>query len=399
MAGPVQGHFFPQVDFGRDEVPEFDRLMAALQEEGRRVVPVRYLGGTAWLMVRHDDVLRAFRDARHFPAAAAHSRYALPVQGRTLLCMEGEEHRIQRALVSAAFAPQAIRARLDTLLQPLAHELIDAFGARRELDLVAEYCHRYPLRVITGLLGIPRDDEQQLFDWVRGLFDYPFNPEHALEAAAQVDAFLLPLIRARRAQPRADVISQLAQAQVDGQRLDDAAILAFVKLLFPAGADTTYLTLGSMMNAVLEDPALAARLKADAALIPAAIEETVRLFGAVCLMPRYTESGATIGDVEIPPESWVLFGVRPASRDPAVYPQPGRFTLERHPQRLVSFGGVPHFCLGVHLARAELATSLELLLARLPGLRLAQGPMPARLAVLRGVQRLPVAFDDVLPSV
>lgn len=397
MEEAAQRHIFPDIDFGRDEVPELDTLMAALQESGQRAVPVRYLGGTAWLMVRHEDVLRAFRDARHFPAAAAHSRYAMPVQGKTLLCMEGEEHRIQRALVSAAFAPEAIRARLDTLLKPLAHELIDAFGARRELDLVAEYCHRYPLRVITGLLGIPRDDEAQLLDWVRGLFDYPFHPEHARKAAAQVDAFLLPLIRERRARPRLDVISQLAAAQVEGQRLDDAAILAFVKLLFPAGADTTYLTLGSMMNTVLSEPGLAARLKGDAALIPAAVEETVRLFGAVCLMPRYTESGARIGDVTIPKDSWVLFGVRPASRDAAVYPDPGRFDLMRHPQRLVTFGGVPHFCLGVHLARAELATSLELLLERLPGLRLTQGPMPARLAVLRGVQRLPVAFDDLLP--
>jgi cytochrome P450 len=397
MEEAAQRHFFPDIDFGRDEVPEFDTLMAALQESGRRAVPVRYLGGTAWLVVRHEDVLRAFRDAQHFPAAAAHCRYALPVQGKTLLCMEGEEHRIQRALVSAAFAPEAIRARLEPLLKPLAHELIDAFGARRELDLVAEYCHRYPLRVITGLLGIPRDDEAQLLDWVRGLFDYPFHPEHALKAAAQVDAFLLPLIRERRAQPRSDVISQLAVAQVDGHRLDDAAILAFVKLLFPAGADTTYLTLGSMMNRILSEPELASTLKGNAALIPAAVEETVRLYGAVCLMPRYTETGARIGDAEIPPDSWVLFGVRPASRDAAVYPDPARFDLTRHPQRLVSFGGVPHFCLGVHLARAELATSLELLLARLPGLRLAEGPMPARRAVLRGVQRLPIAFDNVLP--
>src|SRR5579862_6741392 len=106
MQGPGHRHFFPEVDFGRDDVPEFDRLMAALQEEGRRVVPVRYLGGTAWLMVRYEDVLRAFRDARHFPAAAAHSRYALTVQGGTLLCMEGEEQRMQRALVFAAFAPE-----------------------------------------------------------------------------------------------------------------------------------------------------------------------------------------------------------------------------------------------------------------------------------------------------
>ena len=115
-------------------------------------------------------------------------------------------------------------------------------------------------------------------------------------------------------------------------------------------------------------------------------------------MPRYTETGARIGEVQIPPHSWVLFGVRSAGRDAAQYPQPERFELARRAQRLVSFGGMPHFCLGVHLARAELTTSLELLLRRLPGLRLAHGPMPASSAVLRGVRRLPVAFDDLLAA-
>jgi cytochrome P450 len=397
MSAAAPGHVFPEIDFGRDDVPDLDARMAQLQQSGQRVVPVRYLGQTAWLLLRHEDVMRAFRDDAHFPASAAHRRYALPVQGRNLLCMDGEEHRVHRALVAAAFEPRVIRERTGTLLRPLAHELIDAFGTRRELDLVREYCHRYPLRVITELLGIPRDDEAQLLEWVQGLFDYPFHPQQALAAAAQVDAFLLPLIHARRAVPRADLISQMAAAQIEGQRLTDADILAFVKLLFPAGADTTYLTMGSMLNRVLAEAGLAARLRAEPALIAAAVEEAVRLFGAVCLMPRYTESGARIAEVDIPPDSWLLFGVRPTSRGAAVYADPERFELTRHPQRLVTFGGMPHFCLGVHLARAELATSLELLLRRLPGLRLAAGIMPERRAVLRGVQRLPVAFDALLP--
>jgi cytochrome P450 len=387
----------PEVDFGRDELPDLEAQLAALQAQGKRVVPVRYLGATAWLMVRHEDVGRAFRDAKRFPAAAANLRYSLPVQGRTLLCMEGEEHRIHRALVAEAFQPQAVQALVAPLLRPLAHELIDAFGARRRLDLVAEYCHPYPLRVITRLLGIPAANEAQLFGWVRGLFDYPFHPQAALKAAAEVNAFLLPLIHARRAAPAQDLISRLASAQVEGRRLSDEDILGFVKLLFPAGADTTYLTLGSMMNAVLSDAALKARLAADPALIPQAVEESVRLFGAVSLLPRYTETGARIGDVDIPPDSWVLFGVRPAGRDAAQYPDPDRFDLARHAQRLVSFGGVPHFCLGVHLARAELAITLELMLARLPGLRLSEGAMPQTSAVLRGVRRLPVAFDALQP--
>jgi cytochrome P450 len=399
MGAPaVPEYAFPHLDFGRDEIPDLDELMAQLQSRPQRVVPVRYLGATAWLMVRHEDVARAFRDDEHFPASAAHRRYSQPVQGRTLLCMDGEQHRIHRALVAAAFQPQAVRAQVETLLKPLAHELIDAFGARRELDLVAEYCHRYPLRVITRLLGIPMEEEAQLLEWVQGLFDYPFDPEHALRARDQVDRFLLPIIQARRAQPRADLISHLASSELEGHRLADEDILGFVKLLFPAGADTTYLTIGSMMNAVLSDALLAARLRADAGLIPAAVEETLRLFAAVCLLPRYTESGARVAGVDIPPDSWVLFGVWPAGRDAAVYPDPGRFDLERRPQRLVSFGGMPHFCLGVHLARAELCTSLEVLLRRMPGLRLSEGPIGATRGVLRGVLRLPVAFDDVLPA-
>lgn len=391
-------HALAHIDFGRDELPDLEDRLAQLLDSGQRVVPVRYLGGTAWLILRHEDVGRAFRDPQQFPAAAANLRYSLPVQGRTLLCMEGEEHRIHRALVAEAFQPKAVQAHLGRLLVPLAHELIDAFGARRTLDLVAEYCHRYPLRVIARLLGIPAANEEQLFVWVRGLFDYPFHPEAALKACEQVNAFLLPLIHARRAAPREDLISRLAASEVEGRRLSDEDILGFIKLLFPAGADTTYLTLGSLMNAVLADAVLNARLLADPSLIPQAVDESVRLYGAVSLLPRYTETGARIGAVVIPANSWVLFGVRSAGRDAAQYPHPEQFDLGRHAQRLVTFGGMPHFCLGVHLARAELATSLELLLKRLPGLRLAQGPMPATQAVLRGVRRLPVAFDAVLAA-
>ncbi len=391
-------HALEEFDLGRDALPDLEARLAALIAAGRDVVPVRYLGGTAWLILRHADVSRAFRDPVHFPAAAANLRYSLPVQGRTLLCREGDDHRLHRALVQGAFQDKAVAGYVRSILRPLANELIDGFGARRELDLVAEYCHRYPLKVIARLLGIPSADETQLFAWVRGLFDYPFHPQAALKACAEVDAFLVPLIQARRSAPQADLISQLAGAEVEGRRLSDADILSFVKLLFPAGADTTYLTLGSMMNAVLADEALRRRLESDPALIAPAVEEIVRLFGAVALLPRYTESGARVGSVDIPPHSWVLFGVRSAGRDGAQYAEPERLDPERHPQRLVSFGGMPHFCLGVHLAKAELTISLELLLKRLRGLRLAQGPMPQSSAVLRGVRALPVRFDQLVPE-
>jgi cytochrome P450 len=359
---------------------------------------VRYIGGTAWLLSRHEDVYSAYRDSEHFPSSASYTRIAMPTMGRTIQCMEGDEHRIKRALVSGAFLPGVVRKQTEQLLRPLAHQLIDGFAGRSELDLVEAYCHRYPLQVITRLLGIPADDEQQLIEWIHGLFLYPWDPEGALKAKAAITDYLLPIVRSRRAQPQDDVISQLAAAEVEGHRLDDEDILAFVRLLFPAGADTTYLTLGTMMNAVLGEAGVAERLRADPALIPAAVEESLRLFGTVCLLPRYTETGFSLDGVQIPPNSTVLFGTGPADRDPAVYPDPHRFDIERQPRHLVTFGGGPHFCLGTHLARAELCVSLELLLKRLPGLRLRDGMADATSAVLRGVRQLPVRFDAVLPA-
>lgn len=391
-------HAFPDIDFGLDDLPDFHALMEQLHKSGKRAVPVRYIGGTAWLLCRHQDVYRAYRDSEHFPSSAAYTRIAMPTMGRTVQCIEGEEHRIKRALVSGAFLPAAVRAQTERLLRPLAQRLIDGFQGRNELDLVEEYCHRYPLQVITGMLGIPADDEQQLIAWIHGLFLYPWDPAGALAAKASITDYLTPIIQARRSQPQDDVISLLAQAETEGHRLDDEDILSFIRLLFPAGADTTYLTLGTMMNAVLGDPLVKQRLLADPALIPAAVEESLRLFGTVCLLPRYTETGFNLDGVEIPPDSTVLFGTAPADRDADQFPDPHRFDLERQPRHLVTFGGGPHFCLGTHLARAELCVSLELLLKRLPGLRLRNGMVPATGAVLRGVRNLPVVYDAVLPA-
>lgn len=391
-------HEFPDIDFGTDDVPDIHALMARLLAGKRRIAPVRYIGGTAWLLFRHEDVYRAYRDGEHFPSSASYTRIAMPTMGRTIQCMEGEEHRIKRALVSGAFLPGEIRKQTERLLRPLANRLIDGFAGRDELDLVEEFCHRYPLQVITGMLGIPADDEQQLIEWIHGLFLYPWDPEGALQARDAITGYLVPIIHARRANPQQDVISLLCRAEVEGHRLDDEDILSFVRLLFPAGADTTYLTLGSMFNAVLGDAALKQQLLEEPAAIPAAVEESLRLFGTVCLLPRYTETGFELDGEIIPPHSTVLFGSAPADRDPAVYPDPERFDLNRQPRHLATFGGGAHFCLGTHLARAELCVALELLLRRLPGLRLRDGMVAATSAVLRGVRRLPVRFDAVLPA-
>lgn len=398
QVAPRTAHAFPDVDFALDPLPDLPARMAALHAAGHRVVPVRYLGDTAWVILRHEEVVAAYCNEEELPAAAAYLRHSAPAQGHTLLCMTGEEHRINRLLVSSAFRPGMVRHHMESLLVPLANELIDGLAGRRALDLVSDYTHRYPFQVITRLLGIPMGDEPQLREWLEGLFLFPWDPDAALAARAAITTYLQPIVEARRDRPREDLISLLATAEVEGHRLSDEEILSFVRLIFPAGADTTYLTMGSLMWAVLRDRDLYRTLCEQPERRADAVEEGLRLFGAVCLQPRYTEHEVTIAGVRIPANSVVLYGNLPANRDAAVFEAPDEFRLDRPARDVVTFGGGPHFCLGSHLARAELQVSLGLLLDRLRGLRLADpdAPGPAG-AVLRGVRSLPVIYDALRP--
>jgi len=389
------------VDFAVDPVPDFHARMAALRDAGHRVVPVRYLNDTAWVILRHDDVMAAYCNEEALPAAAAYLRHSAPAQGRTLLCMTGDEHRINRLLVSGTFRPSSVRRHVETLLVPLANEMIDEIadhGRSGSIDLVNCYTRRYPFRVITRLLGIPVTDEPQLLEWLEGLLAFPWNPDTALAARKAISDYLRPIVEARRAAPCDDLISLLVTADVEGHRLSEEEIFSFIRLIFPAGSDTTYLAMGSLMWAVLRDSELHQILRERPDLRLDAVEEGLRLYSAICLQPRYTEREVTIAGVTIPANSALLFGNATANRDPAVFEAPDEFRLQRPQRDSLTFGAGPHFCLGSHLARAELHVSLGLLLDRLEGLRLAaETPGPTG-AVLRGVRHLPVVFDTILPA-
>jgi cytochrome P450 len=387
----------PHVDFGIDPLPDLYAHIDVLRREGRRVAPVRYIEGIAWLLIDYDDVEAAYSNEGGLPAAPAYRRHSVPSQGVTLLAMAGEQHRINRALVSGPFQPGAIRALVEPLLEPVANRLIDGFGDARALDLVDRFTHPYPFAIISELVGIPEADRNHFMATVLLLFRYPWEPERALAARRDVTDYLTPLIHERRREPRSDLISRLATAEVEGHLLSDEEICSFIRLLYPAGAETTYLTLGSLLLEVLSDASLHRRLLEDPTLRAAAVEEALRRHSATALMPRYTEQPIEIGGAAIPADSWILFGNGPAAHDPAHFPQAEQFRLDRGPNRHLAFGKGPHFCLGSHLARAELRLAFGLLLDRLPGLRLA-GEAQIAGSVLRGVRSLPVAFDAVLPA-
>jgi cytochrome P450 len=383
----------PEIDFATAPLPDLHSVLRELRAKAGPVAPVVYHGAPTWLIAGHAELTAAFADEEHIPSAAMYRLHAGPVMGKTIQCMQGREHLESRALVSWAFRPKVMASSVETLLEPLARELCDRLADAPErdrvVDLVEEFAHPYPFNVICRMLGLPVDDERRLLGWVRGMLSFPWDPEAALAASRDFTAYLAPVLAERRAQPGRDILSELASAQIEGRRLGDEEIYAFVRLLFPAGSDTTYKALGSLLARILQDGALRRLVSERPDLRAAIVEESLRLDPPVALLPRMCAQDTRVGDVPIAAGTPLLFGIAAAGRDPAVHADPDRFDAERPARRLLSFGHGVHFCLGSHLARREMEVAIGALLKRFPNMILAEPEgVVFSGAVLRGPQRL-----------
>ena len=344
------------------------------------------------------DVRAAMADDDSFPSSAAYLRHSGPVMGRTIQCMGGDEHRRNRGLVSAAFRPRLMQEFVEAFLTPVAHELVDEMIERRQrtgepADLVRDYTVRYAFTVITRLLDFPPTDFAQLKRWGDGLIDFPWNPEEAQRASREFTAYLEPLIEARRRSPGEDLLSSLATVEVEGERLSDEEIYSFLRLLFPAGADTTYRGLGSLFFAALTHRTVFDRAREAPDAIPAIVQEALRWEGPTAMLPRFAPKDVVWADQTIPGGSEVIFAITSANRDESVFDHPDAFDPDRSEREFLTFGHGLHFCLGSHLARREMEVSLRVLAERLPDLELA-APETTRIegTVLRGPTALPVTF-------
>jgi cytochrome P450 len=359
------------------------------------VAAVRYYEEPAWLLTTYDAVEAAYRDDDLFPAAAAFKELTEPVLGRNLQCMHGEEHRRNRMLVSPAFRARAMPEVVRPLVEDVAHELVDRFASRGEAELVDEFDRMLPGVVITRMLGVPRDADADFQHWAHDLLSFTADAQRALAARDEFTRYLAPFVSERRADPREDLVSVLATTEIDGEQLSDEEIFSFVRLVFAAGTDTTFFGLGNALYALLTHPDQFERVLSDPEReLPWAVEEVLRWESPVSMEPRRAPTATTFFGQSIDAGARLLFGIAAANRDPERFDEPDRFDVERRPQPIMTFGIGPHFCLGAHLARAELTGALAVLLERLPHLRLADGA-GTRIAgtVLRGPERLPVLFD------
>lgn len=380
------------VDFDTWQLPgiELHQLMDDLRALAP-VVPVTFLGEKVWLITDHAHVAAGFRDNNIFPPHTPYKIGIEPVIGETFQSMAGDRHRIFRKLATPTFRPRSVEQMDSDMLASVANELIDSFIDQGEADLISVFTERYPFVVIARLLGIPKEEEEQFHRWVMAILRFRSNPEKAMTCRDELWNYLDPVIADRRKHPKEDVISQLIHHELDGIQMTDEQVKSHVGIMFTAGSSTTHDSLGNILYALLVNNDNWQRVKNNPELRSLSIEETLRWEPAVSILPRMSRSEEAIdfGGVTIEPNNFVLFGICAANHDASVFDDPHDYQIGRNVEDMMTFGPGPRMCPGMHLARKELSVTLDLLIEKLPNLRLIdpEGSKPCG-TIFRSPQRL-----------
>ncbi|HZR82917.1 MAG TPA: cytochrome P450 [Candidatus Binatia bacterium] len=378
----------------------------------RATDPVHFVPGLGfWLVTRYDDVRRLFTDENVTNDPRAYEHYVAPPEGsfmhwvseHGLFSLPPDEHARVRRLVSAAFTPRAI-ARMDSQVLDVIEQFVAPVRGRRGVvDLMAEITDPIPNAVISRVTGVaaPGGEEvrfrQLAQETIRGFFSFA-DPEARMRGA---DAFLelanwvREVAKERRRAPREDLITDLVRATDRGEAMSDDEIVILVAGLLGAGSETTAIGGVVSLRALLEHPDALARLRADRSLIPGAVNEILRHgFGGGAGLPRYAVRDFALRGKPIRKGQMLMLSFTGAHRDPSVFPDPDRFDIARDTTDLTIFGHGPHYCLGVHLALAELRGVVDAALDFLPpGARLRDDLIEwQRMIFFRRPLNLPVDF-------
>jgi cholest-4-en-3-one 26-monooxygenase len=280
----------------------------------------------------------------------------------------------------------------------MAHTIIDRIAGQGECDFVADVAAELPLLVIAELVGIPLGDRQMVFNWSNQLIGFD-DPEYSVDmmetgraAAAEMYMYANQLALERKENPRDDLTSILMHSEVDGEKLSELEFDLFFLLLAVAGNETTRNAISGGLLALIEHPEERARLAANPALMPSAIEEILRWVSPVMHFRRTAMCDTEIGGVKIREGDKVVIYYLSANRDEDIFPDPYRFDVSRTPNEHLAFGLGQHFCLGNNLAKLELRMIFEALMERLPDIDLAGPVERLRSNFINGIKRMPVRF-------
>jgi cytochrome P450 len=355
-----------------------------------------------WALTKYDDVKAVSRNTELFSSyergvmLGEASDEELFAQRQMMLTMDPPQHERYRRLVSRGFTPkqaQLLRQRIEEL----AREIVDEIAGRGECDLVTEVAGRLPSGLIAELMGIPRADGERLYELTEIMHTTDRNvvsEERAFEAITEMLTYADQVARDKRARPASDIASTLVQAEIDGDSLTDSEFQWFFLLLVNAGGDTTRNLVTAGMQQLFDHPDQRQRLQADLDnLLPTAVEEMLRYTSPVSSFRRTAITDTVIRDTPIAPGDKVVVFYGAANRDEDVFAEPDRFDVGRDPNPHLAFGGGgAHLCLGIHVARIEIAALLRELLTRLPDLAPAGDAERLASSFIVGYHRMPVKY-------
>jgi len=361
-----------------------------------------------WAVTKHEDVMEISRQPERWlnaprPALGPEVRDEkrgtdMPI--RTLVQMDPPDHLQYRHVSAAWFKPRSI-ARLEDRANELAKRYVDHMAALGgECDFVTDVAIQYPLYMILSLLGLPEEDFPRMLKLTQEMFGSS-DPELKRDSGGdELMATLLDffeyfqgLIEDRRAQPRDDLSSMIANAHVDGEEIGTLEVIGYYVIIATAGHDTTSSAIAGGMHALLEHPDQLQRLREDRALVPSAVEEMIRWVSPVKQFMRTATEDYELRGVTIPAGESVLLSYPSANRDEDVFERSQEFDVGRDPNRHVGFGFGAHYCLGTHLARLEARALYNELIPRLRAAELAGSPAYMQTLFVGGPKHLPIRYE------
>ena len=354
-----------------------------------------------WALSRHDDVHAGFKDTAHLSNADGVS-LDRAVEGAaadraSFLAMDPPRHDAMRGLVARGFTPKRV-ADLEPHIRAIATAHIDRFIERGACDFIREFAGPLPMDVVSELLGVPAEDRDRLralaetllhrADGVAGI------PPAAADAARSITAYFRDLVVARRGQPGSDLASALLAAELDGARLSERDVIAFLFLMIIAGNETTTKLLGNALYWLWRNPDQRRAVDADPKLVPRWVEETLRYDGSTQALARTLTSDVELHGERLRAGERVVLLIGSGNRDERVFPDADRFDVRRDTSDMLSFGHGLHFCLGAALARLESRVALEEVQRRLRGWEIDPGGLVRIHSVnVRGFAALPIEFE------
>lgn len=391
---------------------EFNIDPSPLFEEMRERHPVYFHEPmNSWVISRYDDVRRAFTDTKVFTS----ENYAWqlePVHGRTILQMDGQQHSVHRSLITPAFRGGELATKFAPIIAQNSASLIERFRDDGRVDLVDQFTIRFPINVIVDMLGLEKSDHEKFQQWYHSIMAFLSNlsgdedvTARGLATKDELQDYLLPIIAARRDNLGDDLLSTLCTAEIDGERMTDVDIKAFVSLLLVAGGETTDKAMANMFLRLVENPEQLDAVRHDRTLIANAFAETLRHSPPVQMIMRQPSEDVELHGVTIPAGSTVTCMIAAANRDPRQYEDPDRFDIMRPDLDVgraftgganhVSFALGRHFCVGAVLSKTEVEIGTGQLLDAMGDLAF-DGAAPAPHGVFtRAPQSLPLTFTPL----